>query len=129
MKRGGILQRMRTAGLLLALFALVFKAMLPPGFMLSAGADHRIAVEMCGGGTTVLDLGFSGSDRGKHDNQGASYHCPFALAGAPIVSAPDIVTPIPHHQFVDAARTPPEFAFARTSSGPPLPARGPPLHA
>lgn len=119
---------MRTAGLSLALFALVFKAMLPPGYMLSADAGDRIVVTLCGGGEAVLDL--SGpSDRGPgHDK--ASVDCPFAFTSAPVLSPPEQIA-MPPVQLAGAPETRLQRSarLARNASGPPLPARGPPLHA
>ncbi len=128
MDRGGFLQRLRTAGLSLALFALVFKAMLPPGYMLSADAGDRIVMTLCGGGEAVLDLsGFSDHDPGHGK---AAAECPFAFTSAPVLSPPDVSAPAPVH----AARVSTQEIWRDTDltltlSGPPLPARGPPLQA
>lgn len=128
MDRGGILQRMRTAGLLLALFALVFKAMLPPGYMLSADANQSIVMTLCGGGEAVLDLG--GSSDQKPDHSSAGVECPFAIMSAPALAAPELAPTAPVLAHAIPADTPVRaLAAFNTPAGPPLPARGPPLYA
>ncbi len=126
MERAGILQRMRTAGLLLALFALTFKAFLPPGFMVDASAD-RVAIVLCNGADAVLDLGHHPQAPASDDS---SQHCPFAVTGAPIVPQPTQAAPEPRFAFVlDTAAPVAAAAGMREATGPPLPARGPPLLA
>lgn len=127
MNRGGFLQRLRTAGLTLALFALVFKAMLPPGFMLSADEGQRIVVTLCGGGETVLDLNGGSPD---HAPAGGGPQCPFAFTSAPVLSPPEVAAPVPLLLAIDRAEAPfNDFAARAVSTGPPLPARGPPTFA
>lgn len=117
----GFLHHMRAAGLVLALAALVFKAMLPPGFMLDLGGD-RPALTLCSGVT--LD---PGHDAPKGD---ASQHCPFALANAPALEAPPVPALAPAHVATISITTSPRaLALAVDATGPPLPARGPPLQA
>lgn len=128
MDQGGILQRMRTAGLLLALFALVFKAMLPPGYMLSTDANQSIVMTLCGGGEAVLDL--AGSSDQKPDHGSAGVECPFAIMSAPALAAPELAPTAPVLAHAIPADTPVHaFAAFKTPAGPPLPARGPPLYA
>lgn len=123
----GLLMRLRAAGLVLALAAITFKAFLPPGFMF--GEDNgRVGVILC----TIDGAALSHQD-GDHETpsqNSAGQHCPFALAGA-AACAPDLVE----------VAAPAERAFVTTPAaplaerphalpiGPPLPARGPPLHA
>lgn len=126
MERVGILQRMRTAGLLLALFALTFKAFLPPGFMIDASAD-RVAIVLCNGAGAVLDLGH---DQQAPSSDSSSQHCPFAFASAPTVPEPGALAPAPSFAFsLDAAAPVTAAVGVREATGPPLPARGPPLLA
>lgn len=131
MKRGGILQRMRTAGLLLALFALTFKAMLPPGFMLQTGAD-RIAITLCGGEAMLFD---PSTGRISHDSDQApaddrsSPHCPFALASAPALVETATAEPRPTFAIVTASAPVRAAIGEEHATGPPLPARGPPTKA
>lgn len=130
MDRCGILQRMRTAGLLLALFALTFKAMLPPGFMLDTSGE-RLAITLCSGADVYIDAATGNISHDTGDRQGdqGGQHCPFANASAAVIEPPtatvEAPTPAPGLQtsvFAVAAQV--HFA-----TGPPLPARGPPLHA
>jgi hypothetical protein len=126
MERVGILRRMQTVGLLLALFALTFKAFLPPGFMVTAHAD-RIAIVHCNGAESVLVLGHD--QEAPADN--SSRHCPFAQASAPLLPTPVAFTyaPVTYPSVELGERIverPHDISLAR---GPPLPARGPPIQA
>jgi hypothetical protein len=125
MGRRSFLERLRTAGLLLALFALTFKALLPPGYMLSTDADNRVVVTLCMGGEMVLDLG---DDAPAQDQSSA--HCPFAFTSAPALAPPPAVEAAQSFAVL-SVDAPPERAGAsdHDATGPPLPARGPPTHA
>ncbi|MEZ6022542.1 MAG: hypothetical protein R3C16_03790 [Hyphomonadaceae bacterium] len=121
---------MRTAGLLLALFALTFKAMLPSGFMLDANAG-RVAVTLCNGGETYFDPltgEFSHPGDAPAQDNGAE-HGPFAFTSAPVLAEPAVLAAPPAPAYVYA---PPalarEAAGVHEATGPPLPARGPPLN-
>lgn len=121
----GFLSRLRAAGLCLALCALVFKAMLPPGFMLDTGGD-RIAITLCNGAAATLDLG-------DHDGKpvgDTSQHCPFAFAATPALDAPPVIA-LAAPTFVLVRATAPVRAAIgeHDHTGPPLPARSPPLQA
>lgn len=126
MKWGHLLPRVRAAGLLLALFALTLKALVPAGFMLSAGAGEQLVVTVCGGGEALVDLG--GDDHGDDGQDNSSAHCPFAMAAAPVLPAMAAALIAPRAITIDAA-PPREIAAALNATGPPLPARGPPLTA
>jgi hypothetical protein len=134
MDRGGFLQRLRAAGLVLALCALTFKAMLPPGFMLDVGAA-RIAITLCGdgaGGEVYFDPTtgkISHDDGSAPSGDGASEHCPFAFASSAALIAPVSESAPPRPALrVDAAPAR-EAAGEHDATGPPLPPRGPPLIA
>lgn len=132
MSRGGIFQRMRSAGLLLALFALAFKAMLPPGFMLDASAG-RIAIVLCGDGEALFDLRTGQishpGDQAPASDDSSGQNCPFALVSAPALAAPTFAEDALAPAFVIAAAPVREAAGVRYAIGPPLPARGPPAVA
>lgn len=129
MTRGGVLQRISTAGLALALFALTFKALLPPGFMLDASGGS-LAITLCDGGQAYFDpaTGDIGHDAPASDD--TSQHCPFAFAGPPALTAPvAAIEPAPQRAFVANAAPAREAIGANLTTGPPLPARGPPILA
>lgn len=130
MNRGGILQRMRTGGLLLALFALTFKAMLPPGFMLDAGGG-RVAITLCSGAEMYLDraTGEISHDGDTAPADDSSQHCPFAFATASAL-APPVLLPEPPRPALHTGAAPVRRVIGQHApTGPPLPARGPPLSA
>jgi hypothetical protein len=131
MNGGGILQRLRTAGLTLALFALTFKALLPPGFMLDTSGD-RVAITLCNGGAAFFD---AATGEISHERDGApsdnnSQHCPFAVVGAPtLTDAVGVVAPASRFAIATNAAPVRQAIGVRDATGPPLPARGPPFHA
>lgn len=127
MGQGLLSQRLKTAGLLLALFALTFKALLPPGFMLTP--DHgRAIVALCtiDGAMTMAPPGGAPADKGDHDERGAS-PCVFATVGAIDVPAP---APTPRASLIVASAFEWPSAPTRVGQGlaapPPWPT-GPPL--
>ncbi|WP_135212889.1 DUF2946 family protein [Vitreimonas flagellata] len=131
MNGGGILRRLRTAGLTLALFALTFKALLPPGFMLDTSGE-RIAIALCNGGAAFFDTttGEISHERDGAPSDNTSQHCPFAFVGAPTLT--DTVGAVaPASRFAIATNAAParQAIGVHDATGPPLPARGPPLHA
>lgn len=131
MAGSGILLRARVAGLLLALFALTFKATLPPGFMLDANAG-RMLVVLCGGGEAYFDPGagqISHPDDQAPADDDSSPPCPFALACATALATPGFVTLTPTFAYVGVSAPACAPVGADDATGPPLPARGPPLHA
>jgi hypothetical protein len=126
MGRRSLSERLRTAGLLLALFALTFKAMLPPGYMLSTDADNRVVVSLCMGGEMLLDLGGDGQSPSQ---DASSAHCPFAFTAAPVVVPPVAAEIAPTFAMLLAEAAPIEGERGdHDATGPPLPARGPPLN-
>lgn len=123
---GPLSQRLQTVGLLLALFALTFKALLPPGYMISTDADNRVVVSLCVGGEMVLDL----DDGGAPSKNASSEHCPFAFASTPALVPPVASDIAPTFAVEIAAAAPREgVQSGHDATGPPLPARGPPLNA
>jgi hypothetical protein len=134
--RATIFQRMRTAGLLLALFALTFKAVLPPGYMLGAAAGERMAITLCGGVEARFDPRTGdivhGSDQSGapiDDKADAQLHCPFALVAAPVLAQPATTLAPPAHVSIFVPGVSRFSAPFFAAAGPPLPARGPPQHA
>jgi hypothetical protein len=120
---GGIIQRLRAAGLVLALAAITFKAFLPPGFMF-AELEGRAALVIC----TIM--GAADHDGSNAPGSVAGEHCPFAAASvAAITPTPELLSaPVAANGIVlgDVAIAQREHA---PPTGPPLPARGPPLQA
>ncbi|ANP45739.1 hypothetical protein ATE48_07310 [Candidatus Viadribacter manganicus] len=113
-------------GLLLALFALTFKASLPPGFMLDASAGSQVAIVLCDGASAVLNLDHGSTPARDSTDQ----HCPFALGSAPALAEvqPYISAPATFAS-VDAASPIEAAVGVHQATGPPLPARGPPIQA
>ncbi|MBX3428388.1 MAG: hypothetical protein KF779_02275 [Hyphomonadaceae bacterium] len=132
MNGGGILQRIRAVGLLLALFALTFRAMLPPGFMLDTSGS-QIVMTMCGGGEAVLDIATGEVNHGTDHSPvrpDVSQHCPFALMGAPTLVEPTSTAQPPiYAPPIRTGAVVAEATGVHDATGPPLPARGPPLTA
>lgn len=131
MNGGGILQRLRTAGLTLALFALTFKALLPPGFMLDTSGD-RVAITLCNGDAAFFDTatGEISHERDSAPADNTSQHCPFAVVGAPtLTDAVGVAAPASRPAIATDAAPARQAVGVRDATGPPLPARGPPLHA
>src|SRR5262245_39993423 len=84
MGRGLLSERLKTAGLLLALFALTFKALLAPGYMLTPVQD-RVVVAICSiDGAMAMPLPGSAPDQhqGDHKEQNGGAPCVFATIGA-----------------------------------------------
>ena len=129
MGRGLLSERLKTAGLLLALFALTFKALLAPGYMLAPVQD-RVVVALCGiDGAMALPLpgGAPDQHQGEHKEQNGGAPCVFAAIGA--IDAP-LPAPAPQAPVVVAAAFdwPPSFESATydLAAPPPWPT-GPPL--
>jgi hypothetical protein len=133
MTKRGIIQSVRMTGLLLALFAITLKAIVPAGYMLSPSSTHNL-VTLCtsNGGQLLLDLGSASDDSSEkhapHNNANDSQRCPFSLAGAPTIAPPLVSVPVRQSYFapVLASRV---TVSNYTVSSPPLPARGPPHQA
>ena len=78
------------------LAALVFRALVPAGFMVGTGADHSLEVELCHGQgqfSTVVHYGDDGRPLdAPADPHRAKDRCPFALsallAPPPVIAAP-----------------------------------------
>jgi len=77
------------------LAALVFRALVPAGFMVGSGADPALAVEFCHGQgqfSTVVHYGDDGRPLDAPAERRAGDHCPFALsallAPPPVIAAP-----------------------------------------
>ena len=121
--------RMRTAGLSLALFALTFKALLPPGYMLSAEADG-VAITLCGGGQGYWDITNGEVRHDAPDSDAQTQHCPFAPIGVPLLATPSVVPSAPAIVPAIVTAAPLRQAIGvHYATGPPVPARGPPLQA
>lgn len=126
MGSANIFQRIQTVGLLLALFALTFKASLPPGFMLDASGGSQVAIVLCDGASAVLDLNHGSTPARDATDQ----HCPFALGSAPALAQvqPNISAPATFAS-VEAGAPVEAAVGVHDATGPPLPARGPPVQA
>ncbi len=121
---GGVLQRMRRAGVFLALFAFALKAMLPAGYMVAARADGLV-VELCG--TLGAERADHDDRKSQHDQRQSDAHCVFATLSAPALTADAIALPAPRGAHATFVATPYRAAPAAPHTGPPLPARGPPI--
>lgn len=130
MSRVGFLQRIFSAGLTLALFALTFKALLPPGFMLAAQGD-RIAITLCNGGEAFFDArtGDISHDEQAPATDDTSQHCPFAGATAPALIEIAVGPALPIFASIETAAPVRAAIGVVYATGPPLPARGPPQYA
>jgi hypothetical protein len=126
------LSNWRVVGLCLALMALVLKAAIPAGFMLSPAQNGVLEITLCGGNgpqTTFIDLR-SDAEKQKHgsDEDGAKDQpCAFAVA-AVAAPAPDAVSFAAPLLVAYAAPlvTAQDERPSLLPAGPPLPARGPP---
>lgn len=127
---------------LVALIAVMIKAVMPYGYMLDTSSDGSMIVRICSGlneapqylrfdpadGSYTPVEGPQRSHHEPQDDQDVLQHCPFALNALVITPSWDIVdAPISFSlaQRVDLTRAPP---FTTTPSAP-LPARGPPQTA
>lgn len=128
MGRGLLSERLKTAGLLLALFALTFKALLAPGYMLAPVQD-RVVVAICSfDGAMAMPLpGAPDQHQGDHKEQNGGAPCVFASVGA--IDTP-AAPPTPRAPLVVATAFdwPPLFRSAvyELAAPPPWPT-GPPL--
>jgi hypothetical protein len=120
----------------LALAAITFKAFLPPGFMLGEEAG-RLSIVLCSvDGAVELTFDPATGQYGDPHAPAAPHsdstgqHCPFAVSGAAIVTPvlAQIIAPA-DAMAIDTAATPLAERPQAAPTGPPLPARGPPLHA
>ncbi len=130
MGQGLFFQRLRTSGLLLALFALTFKALLPPGYMLTPEHD-RVVVALCTvNGAVNVAMPLSGGapdDHGSDHDERSAPPCVFATIGAidvpapapalraPVAVASTIEAPLPVARVSHDLAAPPPW-----STGPPL---------
>ncbi|MCX7359352.1 MAG: hypothetical protein NT015_14570 [Alphaproteobacteria bacterium] len=130
MGRGQLSQRLQVAGFVLALFALTFKSVLPPGFMLAAAHERPIAVVLCTShGAVEVELPGGKSNEAPSDQpQSDMGPCVCAAAAefsAPIVSA-ELEAPCAHHLVVARVLILADGASARLAAPPPWPT-GPPI--
>jgi len=133
MGRSDFLQCVRTAGLLLALFALTFKALLPPGYMLAPAQDGALTVTLCSlSGPVEITVdpatGAPPRERPAQPDHALAAPCAFAVA-APLgvsVEAPSLASPSASVA-VDVEAPPLEVAALASMAAPPPWATGPPL--
>lgn len=127
MTGGGILQRIRQAGLLLALLALVLKASAAPGYMLD-GSSGRLIATLCSGQASgiVIDLGGKSGDKHDRSTDDAA-PCAFAVA-AHAASPPLALTIAPRVEtgWISISAGEVRAATIELAAPPPW-ARGPPL--
>lgn len=123
MGRGDLLARWKTAGLTLALFALVFQALLPPGYMLAPTGDG-IAITLCSGRAVSVDL--SGDKHAPAQQSDAP--CAFAVMAHASAPTPALVVAAPRNEafvaFVPSQRS---GVASLAIAAPPPWATGPPL--
>jgi hypothetical protein len=122
----------RVAGLCLALIALVLKAAIPAGFMLSPTPGGILEITLCGGNgpqTAIIDLRSDAEKQqhGSNENDAKDQPCAFAVAAvaAPAPDAVSFAAPllVAYAALLLTAR---DERPSLLPAGPPLPARGPP---
>lgn len=117
------LTRTPVLGLLMA--ALVFRALIPAGFMPTQDENGRMVMELCSGFTTksvIIDLGEhkAGSELFERS------HCGFTAAALPLLTSAAVSFPVSLalHEQVDVAIVPVAIAplpwRAQSPRGPPL---------
>lgn len=146
---GYALSHVKPLALMTLVLALMLRASVAPGYMVSASADGGFVIEICNGAETryarldlstgaladLSDADLSDADFSDEDGEGAppgddhAGTCPFALAAA--ASPPPLAPAIPAPAYAPLARAfPPALsAHAAATVGAPLPARGPPRRA
>jgi hypothetical protein len=102
MRRGALSYRLRTAGLLLALFALTFKAFLPPGYML-APVGAQLVVTLCSVDGPV-DVAIGGPAQHAPDDGQAKHDAPCVFAMAAALSTPEPAPLVPVPRVANFAR-------------------------
>jgi len=112
------------ATLLVLLFTVTLRALIPFGYMPEAGGDS-VHLVICGPAAPA-DAGGGSDGEGGMD---AAPVCAFAAAGA--VAGPDDPPPLPRPVVVavvrESASAPRDPPLAERTEGPPPPARAPPL--
>jgi hypothetical protein len=127
MGRGAFLQRLRTAGLLLALFALTFKAMLPPGYMLAPVGD-QLVMTLCSVDGPV-DITIDAPTQHAPDDSKAKHDAPCVFAMAAALSTPEPTPALPAPRVANVMRNEARVAEsveALALAAPPPWATGPP---
>ena len=141
MMRGiSLFHGLRRAGLWLALIALAIKVAVPAGFMVGTDAHNQLAITLCSGhgsAEATLDLttgqiiehGLEDKTPKIDDKSKHSQICPFASA-AGMATAPSLASlAAPFTVALDVDTRPLWLRPQLSPTGPPLPARGPPLFA
>jgi hypothetical protein len=121
----------RDDAIALVLVAMVFRALIPSGFMLGGGHGTTLTVEFCSGAGShplIVHYGDDGRPAGPTQHHGQDGHCPFAasalLAPPPMIVAAVAVGPVavprasrhsdpilsPERARRPGARAPPKFA-------------------
>ena len=135
---GRLLRVRRAPGLAgLALMALLFRAMLPPGFMVVASEDPRalIAMTMCSGvmselASEIAPDATSGASTANGQEGPASIEShPCAVSGLAVLALPEISADLGVAFAVETSRErfPDAPAPGRGLAAPPPPATGPPV--
>lgn len=128
MAMGRVIRVMQGAGAMALLAALLFRALIPAGFMATFDRSGAIEIVMCSGSAQHQAVVFTP----HHEDQqkpSASDECPFAMTSvAPLQQAPALaaarVVYAYEYAYVAALRAPPTAAYA-----PQAPPTGPPLQA
>jgi hypothetical protein len=122
-------KRLRLPGFYVALIAMLFRALLPIGWMPNVGATHGIPIVLCSvDGPVLLALGADGKPIKPGPAQGDTHQhdvCPFAAAphlGTPV----DVAVRAPVAIAAATAISPPERLRAPSESFTPQSPRGPP---
>jgi len=123
----------RHVSMTLAVLALALKIIIPPGFMPAAATANTLpfALVLCTGqGAVTVQAGQALPVGDKPAPIKPAHESPCAFAGQALATPPPvwaIVEPTPHQYEPLQQARPPGLAPARSVTGPPLPARGPPI--
>ncbi|MCR6645890.1 MAG: hypothetical protein NVV62_15890 [Terricaulis sp.] len=94
--------------------------------------QNGVAIVLCNGANALFDplTGAIAPDADHDpDGDGVSPHCPFAMANTPVLDAPSAIAPPKPSPVLLSGAAAQEAINPRETTGPPLPARGPPLQA
>ncbi len=119
-------QRRQAAAVLVALLALLFQALIPPGYMLAAESGGTPSVTICTG-HGPLTIGDPNDRHAPPGKEKAAGVCAFAGHGAaPILAASPLPTQIRWKLAARKGSAPYHFVFVGRGLAAPPPARGPP---
>jgi hypothetical protein len=128
---GQLSQRMRTASLLLAFFALTFKAVLPTGFMLAPSHERTITVTLCTShGAVEVEMPQARKSGGAPSDTQQNDASPCVCAAGGAFSAPLVAAAFDAPRLAQVLDTTARTGFnapARSLAAPPPWPTGPPI--